>query len=195
MGRVIPSHIKRRVRFGVAQLLGLFQDRFQRIPFGDHLGEDVVARPVDNASDRLDMVGAQALADRLDDRNAPGDTGFKRQGDIAAQGFQLITVVRQHRLVGRRYPFAMAQGVLHHLPGIFDPAHQLHDDIDIRVTGHIPVVVTQGDIDIPAFGDIPDHPFDHHQLFTGPGGDDLFVGLQDIDHAPAYRADSDNSDF
>ena len=59
-----------RIGLGEAQLLGLGQGVGVALAAVLHLREDEVARAVENAVNRLDLVGHQRLVDGRDDRNA-----------------------------------------------------------------------------------------------------------------------------
>ena len=68
-----------------------------------HLGEDEVARAVENAVERLDLIGREALADVGDDRDAAGDRGLEgnRAAQLPGAVEQLGAVLGQQGLVRR----------------------------------------------------------------------------------------------
>ncbi len=63
-------HVERRVGLRVARGLRLGERLGEAQPALGHAREDVVARAVDDAVDRLDVIADEGLADRLDDRDA-----------------------------------------------------------------------------------------------------------------------------
>ena len=65
--------VERRVGLGVAARLRLGEHVVERRARRAHLGQDEVGRAVDDAGDPFDAVRGEALAQRLDDRDAAGD--------------------------------------------------------------------------------------------------------------------------
>ena len=76
VGCIKTVHIRCRIGFGVAQLLGILEHRVIGGPLLCHAGEDVVGGAVDDAADAVDAVAAQRLLQRLDDGNAATNGGF-----------------------------------------------------------------------------------------------------------------------
>ena len=71
--------VEARVGLGVAQLLRLGQHLGELAAALAHRGQDVVAGAVQDAGDAADAVAGQALAQRLDDRDAAGHRRLERQ--------------------------------------------------------------------------------------------------------------------
>ena len=92
-----------RIGLGIAQLLGLGQGLGIALAAILHLREDEIARAIENAVNRLDLVGHQRLIDGRDDRNPAAYGRFEgyRPADAAGTIEQLAAVLRQHGLVGR----------------------------------------------------------------------------------------------
>ena len=100
-----------------------------------HLGEDEVGGAVDDAGDPLDAVGGEALAQRLDDRDAAGHR--RLEGDhhalLLRGGEDLVAVHGEQRLVGGDHVLAVGDGLQHQFLGDAVAADQLDDDVDLRV--------------------------------------------------------------
>ena len=133
VGGVGAVHVERRVGLGVAPPLGLGQ----RFAIGlarllGHGGEDEVAGAVEDALQRQDLVGGQALGQRGDDRHAAGDAGLEGDGPLVLAGRleDLGAVLGQQRLVGGDDVLARRQQVEHDLPGPVDAADQLDADLN-----------------------------------------------------------------
>ena len=101
-------------------------------------GEDEVAGAVEDALERLDLVGGQALGQGGDDRHAAGDAGLEGDGPaVPAGGVEdLGAVLGQQRLVGRHHVLARRQQRQHRLPRPVDAADQLDGDLDVGVAQH-----------------------------------------------------------
>ena len=67
-----------------------------------HAGQDIVARAVDDAVDRLDMIPDERLADDFDDRNsARGGRLEKNRNLVPGGGLEnFLPMLREQRLVG-----------------------------------------------------------------------------------------------
>ena len=81
--RVGSVDIHRRIRFGVAQFLSLFDHRIVRRTDFIHLTDDEVAGPIQDAFQGLQLVGRQTLANVRNNGNPTGDRSFER--DAASQ--------------------------------------------------------------------------------------------------------------
>ena len=84
VGRVGALDVQGRVRLGEASLLGAGQGVGVGLVPLRHRREDVVARAVDDAVQRVDAVGDQPVGQRPDDRHAAAATGL--EGDAHAVG-------------------------------------------------------------------------------------------------------------
>ena len=114
----MPSMSKRGVGLGVAELLRLGQHLGELAAALAHHREDVVAGAVEDAGDAGDAVAGQALAQRLDDRDAAGHRrleGQRHAGALGRRG-QLGAVHRQQRLVGGHHRLAGRQRRLDQRP-------------------------------------------------------------------------------
>jgi hypothetical protein len=101
--RIDAFDVEGRVGLGITQRLRFLQHDREVEALGAHLRQDEVGRAVDDAGDPLDAVRGQALAQRLDDRDAAGDRAFERDhhAALARRGEDLRAVHREQRLVGR----------------------------------------------------------------------------------------------
>ena len=103
MGGVEAADVEGRVGLGIAQLLRVLEALGEaRCPRFAHAGEDVVAGAVHDAVDAGDAGRAEALAQRLDDRNAAGDGGLEAElgAVLLGQPRQRHAVPGEQRLVG-----------------------------------------------------------------------------------------------
>ena len=94
--------VEGRVGFGVAQLLRVLQRGVEVQPLVAHFRQDEVGGAVDDAGDPVDAVGGQALAQRLDDRNAARHRRFERDHHAlgAGRGEDFGAVLGEQCLVG-----------------------------------------------------------------------------------------------
>ena len=81
-----PSTSPRRVRLGIAQLLGVDEDVAVRAALVGHGREDVVGRAVDDAADAHDVVRGEVAGQRAQDRDAAGDRGLEAQRHVGPAG-------------------------------------------------------------------------------------------------------------
>ena len=123
--RIDAVDVERRVGLGIAQRLRLGEHLGEVAALRLHLGEDEIARAVEDAVDARHRIRRRALAQPLDHRDAARDRRLELQRHARRLGRarQLQPVVRQHRLVGgdealarRRAPRAPAPA-----PGPSDP--------------------------------------------------------------------------
>ena len=99
LSRVAAGNIERRVRLGKAELLRLGQSLLIGPAVFGHLGEDEVAGAVDDADQRVDVVGDEALREGVDDRNPAAAACFKGDAGIVLAG-QARTIRRRGRRAG-----------------------------------------------------------------------------------------------
>ncbi len=83
IARIKPLNVGDWVRFGVAKLLRLCQSVSVGRAFGLHLPENVVGRPVDNASNSLDPVGLHDLLQANEERDSAANTGLAQKCRVA----------------------------------------------------------------------------------------------------------------
>ena len=109
--RIDAIHVKTRIGFRIAQLLGFPQDLLEVPPLVTHLAEDVIGGTVDNARDGLKLIGYEAFFDGADDGDPPAHTGF--EANIAPQGTgglkDFASVPGEQCLIGRDHVLALLQ--------------------------------------------------------------------------------------
>ena len=192
--------VEARVGLGVAQALRLGQRGGEVDALGAHLREDEVGGAVDDPGDPLDAVGGEALAQRLDDRDAAGHR--RLEGDhhalVARRGEDLGAVDREQRLVGGDDVLARGDRLEHQRPGDAGAADQLDDDVDLRagdhragIGEHLGRVADQGagarGVEV---GDVADA-----DLAPGAAPDLLLVALEDGEGAAADDAGAEQPDL
>ena len=77
----MPIDIHARLSLCIAQLLGIFENGLVRQALLAHLGQDVMAGPVESSINMNDRISGQPFAQGLDDGNAAGNRCFVVQGD------------------------------------------------------------------------------------------------------------------
>ena len=135
VGGVDPVDIEAGIRLGIAQALGIGQHIGEFAAGLAHHRQDVVAGAVEDAVDALDAIGGQALAQGLDDGDAP------RHGRLIAEaealGLRLArqrrAVMGEQRLVRGHHMLAGGKGGLQKLARhALGAADELDHDIDLR---------------------------------------------------------------
>lgn len=79
---VMAFNIGRRVFFCISKLLRQFERLVKGHVFVDHFGQNKVGRSVENPCDLFNAVGGQTQVQRLNDRDAAANTGFKKEVDV-----------------------------------------------------------------------------------------------------------------
>ena len=135
MGGVEAADVEGGIGFRIAEALRFGEAIFERDFLGFHLRQDVVAGAVQNAVDARYFVAGEALAQRLDDRDAARDRRLELEGD--ARGLrpcrQVEAVVGKHRFVGGDHAFAgVERGAGRGESRAALPADQLDEAIDVR---------------------------------------------------------------
>ncbi len=189
MGSIGALDIEGGIRFRVPQVLSFLQDLIE-VATGPHLGEDVVAGAVDDAREPVDTVGRQSFADRLDDRDATGNTGFIGHNDVLlARGLKdLVAVNRDQGLVGRHNMLALFDGGQDQPAGFVVTADKLHHNVDGRVVDHIVDVRGERRVTQPQVrARTPTRNTCHAQIAARATSNDTGVALQDF---PGTATDS-----
>ncbi len=86
VGGVGAVDVEGGVGLGVTAFLGLGQSFAVALAFFAHGGEDEVAGAVEDALERQDLVGGQALRQGGDDGHAAGDAGLEGDGPAMPAG-------------------------------------------------------------------------------------------------------------
>jgi hypothetical protein len=81
------------------------------------------------------MVGGEAFAQGLDDRNTTGYGRFEGDNDTALlrRGENLVAVQSNQRLVGSHHMLAVLDGLQHQILGDCVATNQFDHDIDVRI--------------------------------------------------------------
>ena len=195
VGGIDALDVEGGVGFGVAQALRLLEHDAEVEPLRAHLGQDEVGGAVDDAGDPFDAVRGQALAQRLDDRDAAGHGGFERDHHalVAGGGEDLAAMHREQRLVGRHHVLAGGNRLQHQGARDAIAADQLDHDVDRRVVDHQPGI---GDHLRPLANDgactLGVEVGHHRDLDATPGAalDFLLVAMQHLEGAAADGADA-----
>ena len=191
--------VESRIGLGVAQRLRLGQHLREVAALVAHLGQNEVGGAVDDARHPFDAVAGQALADRLDDRDAAGDR--RLEGDHhpgrAGGGEDLVAVPGDQRLVGGHQVLAVGQRPQRQAARRLVAAHQLDDDRDLGIVHDLQCLAGQfhpggirgGGIQI-AGGGVGDDDF-----APGAAADFLGIAGQYPGDAAADRAQTEQTDF
>ena len=192
--------VEGRVGLGITQALRLLQHVGEVQPLAAHLRQDEVRRAVDDAGDPFDAVGGEALAQRLDDRDAPGHRRLECDDHAlrACGGEDLAAVHREQRLVGRDHVLAGGDGLEHQGLGDAVAADQLDDDVDRGVRDHLPRIADNLDR-VADDGPRTRHvEVGHHRDLDAPAGApaNLFlIALQHLEGAAADGADAEQANL
>ena len=163
MRRVRAVDVEARVGLGVAQILGSLHAGLVWFAALLHLGQDEVAGPVHDAEQRVDPVGAKALAQRPQHRN--GSPHAALEGDRGPLGGgqreDLFAVLGEQGLVRGHHALAGIERSQHDGPGNSRAADQLHHEVDPGVVDDLaPLtgepVVGQRDPPVPVEVDVCD---------------------------------------
>ena len=113
MRGVDPLDVERGIRLRVAEPLRLVEDVGKRGAAFAHLGQDEVARAVDDPGEPLDPVPGEPFAQRLDDRDPARHRGFERHHHPARMcGLEdRVAVHRDERLVCGDHMLAALDGL------------------------------------------------------------------------------------
>ena len=133
--RIEAVDVRRRVCLCIALGLRFLEDGVVVGAALRHLRQHVVRRAVDDAEDLRDAVGRQTLLERRDDRDAAADARLEAEVDVLLLGHRehVLAELRDDILVGRHDALAGLHRAQHVLARRVDAAHELHDDIDLRV--------------------------------------------------------------
>ena len=184
------------VGLGIAQALRFFEHHVEVQALGLHFRQDEIGGAVDDAGDPLDAVGAQALAQGLDDGDAAGHRGFKRHHHaLGARGFENLGAVHgQQGLVGRHHMLALGNRGQHQFTRQAAAADGLDHDVDLGVVddgvgvgGHHNIAITHHGArgrQIAAA---------HHADFNATAGAAANLGLIALQHMEGARADGANA--
>ena len=134
--RGVPAvDIERLVRLRVTEALRLGE----HVAVGGvpvlHLGEDVIAGPVQDAVDPRKPVGDESLAQGFDDGDATGHGGLEVEVSaiLLRRREDFRPMLADQRLVGRDDDLAIPQGGERHFSRQRGSAHQFADDVNGRV--------------------------------------------------------------
>ena len=135
VGRVVAFDVEIGRCLREAKLLRLLEDLIELEPVIGHPGEDVVARPVEDAVHGMDSVRHQSLPQRFDNRDGARDGGLVAQIHAVVKGRlgQLGPVHRDEHLVCRHHVLTRLKRRESERFGGFLPADELADDLNARV--------------------------------------------------------------
>ena len=135
MRRVEAVDVKRGIRLGVAELLGVLEDDVKGKALILHAREDVVARAVEDAVDRLGVIARETLAQHADDRNAAADRGTEIDVDVVGlrRLENLLAVLGEQLLVRRHNTLLRVERIQDKLLRNARAADRFDDDLNLRV--------------------------------------------------------------
>ena len=195
--RVDALDVRRRIGLGVALLLRRAERRVIALAVFQHLRQDVVRRPVQDAAHRRDVVRAEAARHRVQHRDAPADRSLEQQihAVFPRQLEQLHAVLCDQLLVRRDHVLPGLERPPHHVQRCAAPADRLHDQPDLRVTlDHVKVLH-----DLVRARAVrhfaPCHGVLQADLFARACRDRVRVFHQDLRHAAANGAGAENCDL
>ncbi len=200
VGGVGAVDVEGRVGLGVAAPLGLGQRLGVALALLGHARQDEVAGAVEDALQRQDLVGGQALGQGGDDRHAAGDAGLEGDGPAVTRG-------RRRRPRRRAGPAAPCWPSPRPCPPPAAPARPALAQSTpptsstptwtpgSRSTGCKSVVTSsRGSPAGRGLDGIADDDAAQHERPAGAGGQAVGLFQQQPGHAAAHRAAADQGD-
>ena len=192
--RVDALDIGGRVLLGVAARLRVTERRFVALPVFEHLCEDEIRRAVQNAAHFINFIRAEALAQRMQHRNAAADGGLKQKAHAIRlrKRQQLRAVLGDELLVGCYDVLACGKRAADILKRCAAAADSFYDE------KHVCVVFDDGEIrdDLVFIRPVRQRAARQHirklQLFTRVPFEQVCVPQQDLRAAPADDAGAEN---
>ena len=158
VGGVDAVDVEAGIGLGVARRLRFGEHDVEVAAGLAHGGQDVVAGAVEDAVEPAHPVADQALAQRLDDRDAARHRRLEGEdaASLLGQRCDLPAVHRQQRLVGGDDVLARAQRCLHQTARhAARAADQLDHDVDVGCGGQrhrVPFPAHAGEVDVALLG-------------------------------------------
>ena len=133
--RVDALDVGGRVLLGVAARLRVAERRFVALPVLEHLREDKIRRAVQNAAHLINLIRAEALAQRVQHRDAAADRGLEQKAHAVRlrKRQKLRAVLGDELLVGCYDVLARSKRAADILQRRAAAADRLHDEKYIRV--------------------------------------------------------------
>ena len=145
IGRVIPLHVRSRIRFGQTELLCVSQHVGVCRAFTSHACQNIIRRAVDDAHHRIDPVRLKRIIHRANDRHGAANARFVIQSGrvLLRRADNLRPMRRERHLVGGNDRLAIRQRA-HDIGsrGLLT-AHELHHNVDFRIIQYILRVIRQ----------------------------------------------------
>ena len=189
--------IKSGVSLCVPQLLCLREHVLEGASFGAHLGQNKVTRAIDNARHLGHRIGGQRFTQHLNDRYTPRHSGLV--ADLHPGRFchcnQFIAVLGNQCLIGGHNMLALLNSQLDQIEGDGCAADQLHQNINVGVSGHVEDIATDAGLSIIVFGVLASRTdmADYHRL-SGSRQQGLVLISQDVDRRQSHGAHATNAD-
>jgi hypothetical protein len=200
VGRIHPFDVEGGIGLGVALGLRFLEHDGEVETLPRHLGQDVVAGPVDDAEGREHAVGGQPVLHRADEGNAPGHCRLEAEHDAVAPGRRedLGTVMGEERLVGGDHVLACLERLEDEGPCRLEPTYQLDDDLHRRIVEYLGRVAHEGEAgDVEAVSRARGVGI-RDAVQAQPAARALLhlraVGLEDLDHAASDRTEAEKAD-
>ena len=200
---VQPVHVQRRIGlFGVSEFLRFRQHVLERASRFAHHRQNVIASAVQNAVNLGHCVAGEALAQRLDNRDAARDGGFIAEENalFLRQRAQFVAVMRQHRLVRRDEVFGFfKRGAAEIKRETVRSADQFDENVGVLLFQHFHRVfivndarrqIQRGGARFVNVGD-----GDQFNLSVAPLGKQFLLFNQQFGNARTDNAQSGDSDF
>ena len=135
---VVTVHVCRRVRFRIAQGLGIRQHVGKGCTLAGHAGEDVVGGAIDDSSNPLNPIGPQGLLEGLDDGNATPHGSLHQNVDTSpGRGrVDFHPMVGNNGLVGGDHRLAHGDGLQDQAAGRLQAPQHLHHHVNGGIIHH-----------------------------------------------------------
>ena len=164
VGGIPAIDVQSGVGLGVAQFLGLGEDRCKIKSLASHARDDVVARAVENSVDGLEAVPNKGFAHGFDNGNATGHGGFveNRHALFSGEVENFPSMFGEQRFVPSHDHLPGSNGFFDEGQRNLDATHQLDDYLNRRIGKNFVGIVREkrgGRFDISGFSKIADGDF------------------------------------
>ena len=132
LSRIRAVDVHSGIGFGKPFVLCFFEHGIKVLSGFCHPGEDVIGRAVENAVKRLNIVGYQTLAERLNNGNTTAYAGFKAQPNIVLnRSFkEAVAAFGKKRFVRRNNVFAILKRRENEIVCRINTAHHFDHNLD-----------------------------------------------------------------
>ena len=198
LSRIRAIDIHGGIGFGKPFVLCFFEHGTKVLSGFCHSGEDVVRRAVEDAVNRLNIVGDQTLAERLDNGNATTHTGFKAESNIIFNRClkKAIAAFGKKSFVRRNHIFAILKCREDEIISRINTAHHFDHNLNCRIRDHIHGIgrkTVRRQINCARFGQIAHSDFANIEVETPNVFKFILAIPKDACHTPAHNTHANHA--